>query len=238
VDCRPVRATKGQVLAFLPLGPFREDEKAVFDRTVELARIWFDLDVRVLPARELGEPDRTHFGRPQHLTVPFLRGILPRARPDDAVCLFGVTMADLYPRASWNYVFGEATFRGQVGIYSFARYFGRFWGEKDDAASRKRALRRACRVVVHEAGHTFGLAHCIRWQCVMNGSNSLDESDRQPLRLCPGCLRKLQWNRGFDVEKRYERLVEFYAKTKLETPGAWVRARLSASGKKVPATAR
>ena len=40
----------------------------------------------------------------------------------------------------------------------------------------------------------------------MNGSNHLAESDRRPLHLCPVCLRKLQWNIGFDVLERYTAL--------------------------------
>jgi len=49
----------------------------------------------------------------------------------------------------------------------------------------------------------FGLAHCIYFNCLMNGSNHLAESDRRPLHLCPVCLRKLQWSIGFDVVARY-----------------------------------
>jgi archaemetzincin len=49
----------------------------------------------------------------------------------------------------------------------------------------------------------IGLAHCIYFSCLMNGSNHLAESDRRPLHLCPLCLGKLQWCRGFDVVERY-----------------------------------
>jgi archaemetzincin len=52
----------------------------------------------------------------------------------------------------------------------------------------------------------FGLAHCTYFNCLMNGSNHLTESDRRPLHLCPVCLRKLQWNIGFDVVGRYTAL--------------------------------
>ncbi len=58
-------------------------------------------------------------------------------------------------------------------------------------------------MLAHETGHMFGLAHCIYFNCLMNGSNHLAESDRRPLHLCPVCLRKLQWSIGFDVVARY-----------------------------------
>ncbi len=80
--------------------------------------------------------------------------------------------------------------------------------------------------MVHEIGHVFGLPHCIDYLCVMNGSNSLDESDRQPLHLCPGCRRKLEWNRGFDIKARYRRLRAFYDRHGLAREAVWAAARL------------
>ena len=229
VRSRPVRVQDaGGVLAFLPVGPFSEAEEEVFRRTVSLARIWFDLKARVLPERPLPKTgwQRVHFGRTQYRTGYFLRNLLPDNMPSDAVCLFGVTMADLFPDESWNFVFGAASLRGRVGVYSFVRYFAAFRGAPEDAASRLLALRRACKVVVHEAGHTFGLEHCILYECVMNGSNSLDEADRQPLRLCPPCLRKLQWNRGFPVLQRYRRLSGFFRSCGLLPEARWIDARV------------
>jgi len=32
-------------------------------------------------------------------------------------------------------------------------------------------LRRSMKVLTHETGHIFGLAHCVYFACVMNGSN-------------------------------------------------------------------
>ena len=59
----------------------------------------------------------------------------------------------------------------------------------------------------------------------MNGSNSLPESDTQPLRLCPPCLKKLQWNRGFDVLERYRKLEAFCKEHGLANEAKWFAAR-------------
>ena len=117
--------------------------------------------------------------------------------------------------------------RGRVGVYSLARHFPEFWGEPDTMEARLQALRRSLKLVSHEVGHTFGLEHCVTWRCNMNGSNSLSESDRAPLHLCPGCLRKMQWNRGFDALARYARLDEFFTTHGLEPEAAWVRQRVA-----------
>ena len=232
VGCDPVRAAAGDVLAFLPVGPFSEKERLVLDRATELAAIWFDLPVRALAPAELpakGWHRDKPWGR-QYETAWFLRRLLPERRPPEAICTFAVTMADLYPDDSWNYVFGEASLVDRVGVWSYARYFPAFWGQEETADSRTQALRRGLKVVVHEMGHAFGIEHCQWYACVMNGSNSLEEMDRQPLRLCPPCLRKLQWNRGFDVVTWHERLRDFYRASGLLPEAEWIEKRLHAIG--------
>ena len=72
----------------------------------------------------------------------------------------------------------------------------------------------------------FGLAHCLWYQCVMNGSNHLQEFDNQPLHLCPVDLRKLQWSVRFDPVERYKRLLAFYERERFADEAGWLRARL------------
>jgi archaemetzincin len=43
----------------------------------------------------------------------------------------------------------------------------------------------------------------------MCGSNSLKESDRRPLYLCPECNAKICWATGSDPIVRYMRLMKF-----------------------------
>lgn len=230
VGSQPVRAAEGDVLAFVPVGPFSEKERRILDRAAELAAIWFDLPVRTLEPAELPAKG-WHRDRPwgrQYETGWFLRQLLPERRPPEALCTFAVTMADLYPDDTWNHVFGEASLRDRVGVWSYARYFPAFRRQEETPDSGKQALRRGLQVVVHEMGHAFGIEHCQWYACVMNGSNSLEESDRQPLRLCPPCLRKLQWNRGFDVVARYGKLRDFYRENGLAPEAEWIDKRLAA----------
>jgi archaemetzincin len=155
--------------------------------------------------------------------------LLPRL-PEDAVCYLGVTMADLYPEPDWNYVFGQATFGQRVGVYSLVRYTNRFWGRAETEESRRMFLRRGFKILAHETGHMFTLAHCTQNECLMNGSNSLDEMDRQTMHLCPVCLRKLQWNLKFDVAREYRELGDIYARNGYADLAQWVRGRLASQG--------
>jgi len=90
----------------------------------------------------------------------------------------------------------------------------------------KTLLRRSCKVLVHETGHMFGLAHCIYFRCVFNGSNHLVESDARPLHECPVDLRKLHDGIGFDVPRRYADLCRFYRKAAFDDETAWTQKRL------------
>jgi archaemetzincin len=235
VSSHPVRTTASQqVLVFQPVGLFSPYEKDILRKATEFAGIWFDIHTRIEPVLPLPVSGWQRIRRfswkdepvKQYKTGYFLNKLLPGRIPPDAVCYLAITMADLYPKEGWNFVFGQASLSNRVGVYSMARYFPRFWGQKESSESHYLAFRRSCKVLAHEVGHIFGLAHCIYYKCAMNGSNSLEESDRRPLRLCPICLKKLKWNRGFDIISRYERLKGFFESQNLQEEAAWVNLHL------------
>ena len=214
----------------LPLGEFPEDRSPPLDRLRDLTSIFFFLETVGLPAEEIGKLKLTtrkngYTGQRQILTGDVLN-LLKERLPADAYCIVAVTMEDLYPDPDWNFVFGEALLAGRAGVYSFARYDPAFYGKKRGKDYKSLIYRRSAAVLVHEAGHIFGLDHCIYFSCLMNGSNHLEESDSQPLFLCPVCLRKLQHVTGFEATARYRKLLDHYRKNGLEEEAAWIDRRL------------
>jgi archaemetzincin len=190
---------------------------------------YFGLEAAVLPSLDLRRARITRRRGPgtdagQILTADVL-ALLKARLPADAYALVAVTMEDLYPAPNWNYVFGQASLRDRVAVYSFARYDPRRYGDTRADWSRI-LLRRSCHILAHETGHMFGIAHCIWYRCVMNGSNHLAEFDGQPLHLCPVDLRKLQWSVGFDAAKRYRGLLAFYEEAGFTDEAEWMRSRL------------
>ncbi|MFT5431510.1 MAG: putative Zn-dependent protease [Myxococcota bacterium] len=126
-----------------------------------------------------------------------------------------------------NFVFGQASLTGRVDVFSFARLDPTFEGKP---ASRRLLMRRSLAILVHEVGHMFGITHCTHYSCTMNGSNSLDESDRQPLRLCPVCLRKVQWATKAPLADRYRALADLSEEMELDQEAAWFSGRTSLGG--------
>ena len=126
--------------------------------------------------------------------------------PNDAHCVLSILLDDLYPKPDWNFVFGLANNIKKVGVFSFARFDPSFFGGNRPDNFDNYLLYRSCNTLTHEICHTFGLAHCIYYNCLMNGSNSLEEQIKRPLNECPVCLRKLYEVIGFDCKERYNKL--------------------------------
>jgi len=137
----------------------------------------------------------------------------------------GVTFQDLYPEPSWNFVFGEAELSARVGVYSLLRFTPEFNHEANDATAHQRFARRAIQLVAHETGHIFGIQHCTAFECVMNGSNSLTESDRAPLEPCHECLHKLAFALRLQPLPRYRELARFYQELGLDHDAEWIKER-------------
>jgi archaemetzincin len=231
VKSRPNRPDAVRNTIYLqPLEDFQKSKAPPIDTLVQFAQAFFAMKVAALPplaasSRRITTRINPYTHREQLLTPDILR-LLADNLPENAFCVVAITMRDLYPGPAWNFVFGEASLRDRVGVYSFARYDPHFYG----IASSDRdslILRRSCKVLAHETCHMFGILHCIYFKCLMNGSNHLEESDRRPLHLCPVDLRKLHYSIGFDINQRYRNLLEFDKAVHFDDEAQWLSKRLS-----------
>ena len=214
----PMRPTDARrTLVLLPLGTFDAQETRQLEQLRQFCSAFFALPARLekpLALQNLDVPSRAGHGKFQRQfdADAILAQLAPRL-PADAVAYLAVTNRDLWS-GDLSFVFGLASIRGRVGVYSLARY-------RTKGAPTNAELRRTCQVLCHETGHMFGITHCVFYRCAMNGSNSLADADGAPLDFCPVCQRKLQWNSGYDADKRAAKLNAFYAR---HFPAAWVTA--------------
>ena len=243
----------------VPLGNFPPGKSPDIASLVEFTNQFFCCPVKVMETLQLEITDRrdvlllrsdskrTQLSSRFHsetgcfqLKVDSVLKELKEIIPDDALCLIGFTMADLYDTKPDLFVAGMAGGRNRVGVFSFCRYnpqvsFSKeYWYQlfEDDSIPvkeeelKKILLLRSCRLIVHEISHLFGLDHCIWFRCLMNGSGHLDEDFQQPMFLCPVDLRKLQTLFGFDVVSRYAQLGEFFKKNGMKEEQNWIEDRI------------
>jgi len=202
-----------RVLVVQPLGTLSATQRQVIELSADYMGRFFQLPIRIasdLPS-SLVPPRarRVHpsWGMPQIHAGYVLDELLGPRLPKDAAAYIAFTASDLWPGEGWNFVFGQASLRDRVGVWSIYR-------NGDPAAGPEaftRALRRTLKTAVHETAHMFSLEHCTAYQCVMDGANNLEEADRHPLWLCPECMAKLCWAIHVSPIERYRALAEFAA---------------------------
>ncbi|MFY9398325.1 MAG: archaemetzincin [Desulfomonilia bacterium] len=213
-----------------PLGEFPEGSGPSLDMLRDCAASHFMMDVVLKPALE---PDRLRFTtRINPVTRNFqvlsldVLVYLRQHMPSDAFCSLAITREDLYPEEVWNFVFGQASLKTGVGVFSFARYDPAFYGHVRRDGAGHLFNERCCKVLIHETAHLFSLGHCTFFHCIMNGSNHLAESDARPMHLCPVCLRKLHYCIGFDIMEYYQRIFHFSRTYDFKREAQWVNRRL------------
>jgi archaemetzincin len=226
----PVQADRQRRIIYLQLiGEFDENQQRVLDLTADYMRAYFQLPVRVRGAFPLDkippEARRKHpiWRNEQILTTYVLEELLHKRLPRDACAYLALTSADLWPGGAGSYVFGYATYRDRVGMYSIYR-------KGDPSEEFDLCLRRTLRLATHETGHMFSMLHCTRHLCNMCGSNHLDEADRHPLWLCPHCLAKLCHATGADPRRRFRALIGFFDKVGFDEEAAFMRKSLETMG--------
>jgi len=210
VRSNPITLTTPRtVLYVLPLGDFSPSQRDIVSFSAEFLGMYFSCKVVTLETLSVDDwipqaAKRVHpsWGVPQIKSTFVLDTLLPPRVPADGVALICFTTSDLYPNDDWNFVFGQATYRDRVGVWSMYR-------NGDPDSEFELCLKRTLRIATHETGHMFSMPHCIAYRCNMCGSNSLNESDRLPLYSCPQCVAKVVWATRCDPIARFAALRDF-----------------------------
>jgi archaemetzincin len=204
----PNRPTRTRTTLYVqPIGTFTPAQKRLTSATADLLGRFYNLPVKTLepiglemvPARAR----RVHptWGDSQILSTHVL-DLLKHRRPADAVAVLALTTSDLWPGEGWNFVYGQASLSERVGVWSLYR-------EGDPETEYTTCLRRTLNTALHETGHMFGILHCTRYECCMNGSNNRTEADSRPMGFCPEDEMKIWWACQVEPVARYDRLAAF-----------------------------
>ncbi len=219
----PVRPTELRTTMYLqPLGDFDPARDAAIEATAALLGDFYGVPVRMLERMDLAwvppQARRLHpYSGEEQVLTKFVLRLLRRKKPADAVAVLALTASDLWPGEGWNFVFGQASLGGGVGVWSLHRL-------GDPELEPTTVLRRTAKIAVHETGHMLGIWHCTRFRCGMNGANHQDEADGQPIWFCPEDEMKVWWACRVDPAERYRRLAVLAAKYGLEREAEFWRA--------------
>jgi archaemetzincin len=197
-----------------PIGEFNAAGMAVIEATAELLADFYGVPVRMLEPMDLAwvphQARRLHpYTGVEQILTKFVLRLLNQKKPLDAVTVLALTTSDLWPGKGWNFVFGQASLRAGVGVWSLHRL-------GDPEIKPETFLRRTAKVAVHETGHMLGIRHCTQFECGMNGANHQDEADGQPIWFCPEDEMKIWWACCVDPARRYGRLAEVAARHALD----------------------
>jgi archaemetzincin len=146
---------------------------------------WFPLPTRRLPPLSI-PPSAYDAKRGQYQSVEMMK-MLAQQAPRDASRVLGVTDVDLaIPMLS--FLFGQAQFDGPIAVVSLRRLHQEFYGlPPQESLLRERTVKE----VLHELGHTFGLAHCSDSTCAMSLATHIELVDAKAEQYCARCGTQL-----------------------------------------------
>jgi archaemetzincin len=146
--------------------------------TAYVAREVFGATIEVLPARPLPE-HAFETARRQHDAEVLLDELFDDV-VDDRTRVVGLCDADLFAPGR-TFVFGYAHLQDRVAVVSLSRML------VDAPADDDRVRWRLYKTLVHELGHTFGIAHCDEPRCAMREVGLLPTLDELAAEWGPRC---------------------------------------------------
>ncbi len=155
------------------------------DISREFENIKLTLDVRVELKTATSFQSSVNKRRNQWNSFKILEW-LEKFRPNKATKILGIFDIDANT-AGFDFVFGEAFYRGRVAAVYLSRLRQEFYDLKPNPSLfYERLLKEA----IHELGHVFGFGHCKNSRCVMHFSTSLLDIDTKGRSFCSSCTKK------------------------------------------------
>lgn len=198
------------VIYMRPIGHFTSTEMEILKSTSNYLSEFYEISVEILdsiPTDKIPKTSiRTHLSNRQVSAKYILNELLSPNIPKNAAAYVAWTKLDLYNDPKKNFVFGLGNLKNRTGVYSLAR----FGSPEGGQSNYQKFLVRTLKLASHEVAHIFGVKHCIEYECLMNGSNSLSESDSKPVYLCPVDVKKICWNLDINAGYRFNELQSFW----------------------------
>lgn len=210
-----------KVIYLLLLGDMSDEiAKLLNEETVYLEK-FFQLKVKVLPRIPFNDIQKIDSVKTRMNPVPShgkMKGdnlnlteqiegnslmeyfVIPN-KPVDAIVVLGITDHDLYSLRN-NFIYGTSSLKGGAGLISTHRL-------QSNSFETLSNIRKAA---TKQIANAFSIANVKDYRCVMNFHKSVDELEMGVYYLSPIALEKLKVNIGFDYNKRFADLRDFWKK--------------------------
>ncbi len=208
-----------KVIYLLPLGDMSEAMESLLNEEIAYLSKFFQLPVKVLPRIPFNDIKKIDSVKTRMYSSPSygrIKGenlnlteqiegnslmeffVLPN-KPADAIVILGITDHDLYSR-NYNFIYGTSSLKGGAGLISTHRL-------QDNPYETQSNIRKSA---TKQIANAFSIFNVKDYLCVMNFHKSVEELERGVYYLSPLALQKLKINIGFDYNKRFADLRDFW----------------------------
>lgn len=119
-------------------------------------------------------------------SLKLLEWLLEKFNPVRGTKMLAIFDIDAFT-SGFDFVFGEAYYRGRLAATYISRLKLEFYGLKPNPSL---FYERLVKEAIHELGHTFGFIHCKNSRCVMYFSTALGDIDTKERSVCKKCNKK------------------------------------------------
>lgn len=172
-------------ITIVPVGPIEEELLSWLEE-----RLPQEIDQQVVVSAGIPMPSGGYDARRRQTEgsaiLEALRTQAPLASAGRADKVLGLIDADCYSNGL-SFIFGQAVLNGREAFVALPRLRESYYGLPEN---RELFRTRVLKEVIHELGHTLGLAHCPNRRCVMHFSNTLHDTDIKGIHLCEECQRQ------------------------------------------------
>lgn len=214
-----------KVIYLLPFGNIKPEIDSMIHNNVKYLEAFFQLPVKILPevtfeeilknaniktrlvpeddyyyfSKMKGEVPHTENLREQIEASSFMNEYMLKNKPKDAVVVLGVTEQDIYiPK--YNFLFGNSSLKDGVGVVSTYRLVD--YGPETENTIRK--------VTSKQITNMFSIENVKDYECLLNFHNNIESQINGKYYLSPRALEKLKYAIGFDYNKRFKDLEQFW----------------------------